>query len=251
MLVSVISLDGDRVRHVRPQMNLCCGLITWGRDGVSFVAAGGTDLKERHGLFRVDADSGEATPLMLSPDGERYNAHALSPDGKELYYLHVTPSAFRIVARTLASGVEREFVRRTRGPSSVANVLAGLHLSPDGQQIVTGTTDPASNVRALLVVSVSSGESRELLRASTGTLEVLMWAPDSRSVFVRRRADAGAAPEVLRVPITGGEPVKVEWTLGHDTRDFRVHPDGRQIVFVQNNAAGAAAEVRVMPGVAR
>lgn len=250
MLVSVLSLDGHRVRHVRPQLNLCCHFIRWGRDSASFIAAG-TDLKDRWGLFRVDADSGETTPLMLSSDGESYNAAALSPDGKELYYQHVTPSAVRIVARTLASGVERELVRRTRGPSSVGpNVLAGLHLSPDGQQIVTGTTDPAANVRALLAVSVSSGESRELLRASTGALEVLMWAPDSRSVFVRRPG-SGGTPEVLRIPIAGGEPVKIEWTIGHDTRDFRVHPNGRQIVFVQNNADGATAEVRVMPGVAR
>jgi Tol biopolymer transport system component len=168
-----------------------------------------------------------------------------------LYYRHVTPSAVRIVARTLDSGEERELARRSREPGEPPTVLAGLALSPDGRHIITGTRDRGTNASVLLAVSVSSGESRELLRVPDVALEVLMWAPDSQSIFVRRRPDAERQPDVVRLPAAGGEPVKVEWTLGHDTRDFRVHPDGKRIAFVQIERTIGAAEVRVMPGVAR
>jgi len=243
MLVSVVNLDGRPVRHVRPQLNRG-GFLRWRRDGASFIIAGG-DLRNRGGLFSVDAESGVATALVLSPDGETHVAPELSPDGEVLYYRHVTPSAVRIVARSLATGIERELVRRSESP----NVLAGLHISPDGQYVVTGVADPRTNLRALLLVAVSSGASRELVSSVAGPLDVLMWAPDGRSVFVRRRG-ADNAPEVLRILVADGEPMKVEWALGHDTRDFRVHPDGRRVVYVRNNAP-RHSELRVLPGIAR
>jgi Tol biopolymer transport system component len=249
MLGSVLTLDGRLVRHVRPQLNQPRHPLRWGPDGGTFITAG-TDRNGRSGVFSVDSQSGEATPLLLSADGESYTEPALSSDGKVLYYRHVTSSMVRIVARTLESGEERELAHRSRRPTDPPTVLAGLSLSPDGQYIVAGTRDAAANVSTLLAVPVSPGEPRELLSASSATLEVLMWAPDSRSIFVRRRADVEGSPEVVRLSFPGGEPVEVEWTLGHDTRKFRVHPDGRRIVFVQN-PSGAAAEVRVMPGVAR
>jgi Tol biopolymer transport system component len=250
MLVSVLTLDSHSVRHVRPQLNLPGHPLRWGRDGRTLITAG-TDLKSRPGLFSVDSTSGEATPILLSPDGESYAEPALSPDGKVLYYRHVTPSAIRIVARTIGSGEERELARRSRRPGEPPTVLAGLSLSPDGRQIVAGTRDRVTDVTGLLLISVSSGEARELLPATDVALEVLMWAPDSQSIFVRRRPGAQRPPDVVRLPIAGGEPVKLEWTLGHDTWDFRVHPDGKRIAFVEIKPASGAAEVRVMPGIAR
>jgi Tol biopolymer transport system component len=248
MLVSVLNLDGRPVRHVRPQLNRG-GFFRWRRDGTSFITAG-ADLRNRSGLFSVDAETGAATALVLSAEGESHVMPELSPAGAVLYYRHVTPSAVRIVARTLATGVERELIRRSRrGPSESANVLAGLQLSPDGEWIVTTVVDPVTSLRALVGVAVSSGQSRELMAGTTGPLEVLMWAPDSRSVFVRRRGPGGT-PDVLRIPTADGEPMKVEWTLGDGTRDFRVHPDGGRMVFVQNGAA-RHSEVRVLPGLAR
>lgn len=247
--LSVVNLDGSLIRHVRPNPQVGPSTI-WSHDGKAFVGPG-ADRNGRRGLFRVDAVSGEGTPLMLASEGEEYDAPALAPDGRTLYYRHETPSAVRIVARALASGVERELIRRPRLPTDEPRpVLAGMQLSPNGQWMVTSSLDRAVNQRSLLAISVSSGESRELLRGSGGRLELLMWAPDSGSVFVRR-VDAGRDPDVLRIPISGGEPVKIDWTLGHDTQGFRVHPDGRHMVFVKAMGPAIQSEVRVLPGIAR
>jgi Tol biopolymer transport system component len=245
MVVSVLNLHDSRVRQFRPQLN-SFGPSTWSSDGQSFITSG-SDPKGREGLFRVDANSGDATMLVRSLEGETFDAPALSPDGGTLYYRHATTSAIRIVARTLSSGVERELIQHSRRPGA-PNVAAALALSPDGRHIAM-SMDPRGNVRTLLAVSASSGEPRELLRASTGTLEPLMWAPDSQSLFVRHAGGGGS--EVVRLSVLGSEPEKVDWNLGHDSRSFRVHPGGRQLVFVKTGGAPKQSEVRVLPGVAQ
>jgi Tol biopolymer transport system component len=247
ILISVLDAGGNVVRNVRPQLTLAF-LAQWAVDGTSFIMSG-SDLRGRHGVFRVDADSGAATPLLLSQEEARVNAPALSPDGTHMYYRVVTQSAIRIVDRTIASGSEREIVRRDREPSDRPNVLAGLLLSPDGRQILTSTLEKTTSEVRLLAVSVATGESREVMRAKAAP-EVLIWAPDSRSVFIRQ-APAAGPPEVLRVPVGGGEPVKIDWSPGPDTADFRVHPDGRRVVFVRTTGPAAQSELRVIPGIAR
>jgi len=117
--------------------------------------------------------------------------------------------------------------------------------------MLAGMRDPSTGLWSLIAASVSSGESRELVDPSPHPSEVLMWAPDSASVFIRRPG-SGDARQVLRVFPSGGRSVQVDWPLGSDTRDFRVHPDGRQIVFVQNTAAETAqSELLVIKGIAR
>jgi Tol biopolymer transport system component len=251
VLVSVLGIDGKRTRDVRPKLRQF-GPLRWWPDSASFVA-GGTDLKGRGGVFRVDAHSGVATPLFLVSEGDNipYIA-AISPDGAALYYRHVTPSAVRILARDVTSGAVRVVVSQTRAPGDAPSVLVGLSLSPDGAWIATSTKASANGDATLRAVAVATGESRELLGASKAATQVLMWAPDSKSVFVRRSAAAGK-PEVLRIPIAGGEPAVVAWSFGDQTHDFRVHPDGRRLVLVETPPDGSRgrAELRALAGIAR
>jgi Tol biopolymer transport system component len=227
------------------------GPLSWWADSGSFVA-GGTDLKGRGGVFRIDAHSGVATPLLLTPEGEIPYISAIAPDAATVYYRQVTPAAVRIVARDVASGLERALLSQPRAPTDSPSVLEGQSLSPDGSWIATSTRESARGPATLRAISTSTGESRALSNATSASLTVLMWAPDSQSLFVRRR-QADGAPEVLRLAIAGGEPRIVDWTLGHDTHDFRVHPDGRRLVYVErlSGAAAGRAELRVLAGIAR
>jgi Tol biopolymer transport system component len=168
-----------------------------------------------------------------------------------VYYRHVTPSAVRILARDVTSGTERVLLSQARAPGDAPSVLEGLSLSPDGSWIATSTKESASGDATLRAVSVATGESRELLGASKASTQVLMWAPDGRSVFVRRRPAAGK-PEVLRIPIARGQPTTVTWSLGDQAHDFRVHPDGRRLVFIEfRDGSGGRAELRALAGIAR
>jgi Tol biopolymer transport system component len=228
------------------------GPLRWWPDSASFVA-GGTDLKGRAGVFRIDGHSGLASPVFFSSEGDAVPyMTAISPDGASLYYRHVTSSAVRILARDVTSGTERVLWRQARAPGEAPSVLVGLSLSPDGAWIATTTKASADGDDTLRAVSVATGESRELLNASSASTQVVMWAPDSQSVFVRRSSAAGT-PEVLRIPIGGGPPTTVTWSLGDQTHDFRVHPDGRRLVFVETPPDGSRgrAELRALPGIAR
>ncbi len=248
-LVSVLGADGGKARDVRPKLR-GAGPIRWWPDSASFVASG-TDLKGRAGVFKIDAQSGVATPLFFVPEGTlRLSDPAVSRDGKTLYYRDVSPAAVRIVARDLASGTERVLLTQARGSGDAPSVLEGLTLSPDGSWIATSTKTPATGATTLRAVAVAGGETRELLAASKASPQVLMWAPDSRSLFVRRTLPGGGQ-EALRIPMTGGDPNVVTWPFGSNARSFRVHPDGRRLVFVENRAEGRRAELRVLPGIAR
>jgi hypothetical protein len=118
-------------------------------------------------------------------------------------------------------------------------------LSPDGRQIATVMPHSATEASVVLIAP-ASGEMRTLRRGAASAPEVLLWAPDNRSVFVRWTAPGAtpAEPDVWRIPVTGEEPVRVDWTLGHDNREFRVHPDGRRLVYVVNSSS-SQTEVRV------
>jgi Tol biopolymer transport system component len=247
MLVSILDLATRQVTHVRPQMALGDRLV-WTPDGRSFLATG-QDLKSRGGLYRIAIDSGEANRLAEPADREGRDVGtglAVAPDGSEIYVRRVESQTIRIVARTLASGVERELASWPQSPSGINDHVGRPSLSPDGRQIVTVVTHSATEA-SVVMVAPASGEVRTLRRVTASEPEVLMWAPDNRSVFVRW-TPPGATPaerEVWRLPVVGGEPVRVLWTLGHDNREFRVHPDGRRLVYVVNSSSNPT-EVRVL-----
>jgi hypothetical protein len=191
IVISIAAVDGARVTEVRPQLSLMRPALAWASDAASFLVAG-SDLKARPGLFRISLDSGEATPIVLVADGDVVAAPALSRDGRELYYRHVTASAVRLVARTLESGTEREIVRWIRPTSSPANGLRNPTLSPDGRQfaVLTGTADGGDG---LGLVAVTSGAITDVLKAPAASLGFCCGRPT-------------AAPSSSAAPSTGANP---------------------------------------------
>jgi Tol biopolymer transport system component len=250
MLVSIVDLDSRRVTNVRPHLVSPGDRLVWAPDGQSFLTAG-MDLKQRRGLFRIGIDSGEVTLLEGSADRQGRNVGiglAVSPDGAEIYVRRANQEAIDIVARNLSSGAERELASWPRPSSGINDYVGRPSLSPDGRLIATVMSHSATEASVLLIAP-GSGEMRTLRRGAAAAPEVLMWAPDNRSVFVRWTAPGRtpAEPEVWRIPVAGGAPVRIDWTLGHDNREFRVHPDGRRLVYVVNTSS-SQTEVRVLTG---
>ena len=62
----------------------------------------------------------------------------------------------------------------------------------------------------------------------------MQWTPDSRAVIVtKRRGDRG---EPWLVPVTDGQPRKLDIDLTNCAGGFRLHPDGHQITFLAGKA---------------
>jgi Tol biopolymer transport system component len=232
------SIDTGEVRELQPNLAYF-NQVSWAPDGRAFVT-GGTDLKGRDGVFRIDARTGDVETIVLLPQDFANSYPQWSPDGKRIYYRRqlndgvsgadgfVGQVAF--IERDLTSGLEREVVRGD---------LGSINLSPDGHSIVAQRGDRVTKSEAVVLIPVQGGEPRELLRVSQpqGILRFsgMPWTPDGRGVLVRRRMTADNA-ELWLVPITGAPPRKLDidvnrWATGN-WGVISLHPDGRQIAFL-------------------
>jgi Tol biopolymer transport system component len=245
--------DMKPVRELRPALNIYIGgaRLQWAPDGKS-IAMTATDLKGRQGIYRIDAGTGDVSPIVTSLREEMgVGFRAIDPmwlpDGKRIIYTRVStgPDARLavLVERELASGTERELFRRTAEPSSNPQWMF-VELSPDGQSLAAVVNEAWPGHRAgkwnLLLVPVAGGEPRELMRGQSRGADVLMWAPDSRSIFVtairdapedQRRRDAWRVPTDASAPQTLDLDVDSLGQFFNSDQRMHVHPDGRRVAF--------------------
>jgi hypothetical protein len=164
------------------------------------------------------------------------------PDGKRLYYIRINPAGPNtvVVERDLPSGNEVDVIRRSE-------FVPYWDLSPDGKYWVGPSGDflPGAPVEPgktkkwnVLLTPAGGGEPKELMRGESHGAGVLMWAPDSRSVFVYSIRDKSAGErEVWRVAIDGTEPQKLDLNVnflgpvGTSAQQFHPHPDGKRVAF--------------------
>jgi Tol biopolymer transport system component len=231
ILVIQSAATGD-VREIRPKLSYF-NQYSWSPDGRTLLT-GGTNLRGRSGVFRIDAQTGEVVQIVDLPSNGGNAYPQSSPDGRRIYYRpqHEGNPGYSIVERDLATGQEREVIAGvTNGP---------INLSPDGHWIATGMRAPSGNLaQAIALVPVRGGESRELLRAGPderfGNYMGMPWTPDGRAFLVRKVLPKGS--ELWLVPITGEPPRRLdvdisEWS-GGPVGAPSLHPDGRQLAFVQ------------------
>jgi Tol biopolymer transport system component len=247
-VIGFLSADTGRLRELDPQLNIYVGGtgVRWSPDGRS-LAIQATDSQGRQGIFRIDAETGEATPLALSSrgvgDGGSLANPMWAPDGKTLYYQRVDPSgpAAVIVERDLSSGNERDLFRKSLGPAWNPHWMF-VDLSPDGQFLaaVANQAWPGHNTGKwhVVLIPVSGGEPRELMHGESQGAGVLTWAPDSRSILVYSIEDQSAWDrELWRVAIDGTEPRKLGAKVSllgppfNSDQQVHAHPDGRRVAF--------------------
>jgi Tol biopolymer transport system component len=210
LALSIRSLDTGRQEELYPRMTNIQRL-RWSPDGRS-ILAGGRDERNRRGLYRIDAQTGDVSPVVLSGGMGVVWQSAWSPDGRTIYY---TMGA-GIIARDVGTGQERQI------HSGASQHFA---LSPDGRFLAVPREDPLTKFSVLEIVALDTGQSRELLRVPDGGAfyKVLSWSADGRFLFFTK-------DELWRVAIESGESEKVGIAM-EGLLELRVHPDGRRIAF--------------------
>jgi len=246
LVIAIRSIETGETRELqtKPVLDWFVGL-SWRPDGRSFTVLG-TDLKGRDGIFNVDAQTGQVTPVVIPiPLSERptYQGFFWSRDQKRLYYQRQNGT---ILERDIASGSDRVIVP----PSSPADRRCGqISLSPDGRTIATCRANASTDSQALVLIPVDGGERRELLRVTypqvftDNTSSSISWMPDGRGLIVGRAtappksvssANMFAGPtmtELWLVSTTGSAPRKLGFDAERAER-IRMNPDGRQLAFV-------------------
>jgi Tol biopolymer transport system component len=228
-VIVVQDLATGRIRELRPQL-LYFNQLSWSPDGRAFVA-GGTDVKGRSGIFRIDAQTADTVRLVDLEDGGN-GYPRWSPDGSKIYYRHDG-----IVERDLATGRERQVL---------GDVLANgpINLSPDGRWIVMGAanrTGVSTLAIGLVLIPVAGGEMREVFRAEPpdrfANFQGMPWTPDGQGFLVRKRLGQSGS-EIWHVPLAGA-PRKLDvdttgWSYGA-VGPLSLHPDGRRLAFLQSS----------------
>ena len=206
----------------------------WMPDGA--IVLQGRDAQGRQCIFRLDGQTGEVTPIVVPADGTGAFQASVSPDGRRIIYRRQGARDNVVVERDLASGSERELVRREN--------MNGVTLSPDGRQFTFIERDAAARTSVLYVMAIDGGPARELVRMGPGRgpLEegrldnFAEWTPDGRRILVTKIQDRVTT---WVVPAGGGTPVRVALERGALVAG-RIHPDGGRIAF---NTSGSTLEV--------
>lgn len=225
--IAIRSIATGQVRRLAPTIR-DIGPHVWSPDGRSLLAVG----RGGQGMFRIDVQSGEATPVMSDLLGP---VIGWSPDRMKVY----SNRSDRVVERDLASGSERVVHQEAGG-------LTFTQLSPDGQYVLgVSRFDASTQTGSILLVPVAGGQPRELLAQREGFGRPFQWTPDSSAVIITKNPFSRSR-ELWLVPATGGAPRKLDidpgvWMedmTGGGDMGFSVSPDGRSIAF-QTGKSGA------------
>lgn len=196
-------------------------------------------------LRQLDVQTSEYRPVLESVTIPVYrddNANlnydtpvVLAADGRTIYYVAGDQRAHqtRILRRDLQGGPETELCRRN------ANFVRRLSLSPDGARLAFVERTPAVTTDAnggdkgiyrIMTLATSGGEPKEVYRTSPPWIEGTAWTSDGRRLLFSWGL-ANASREIFTIPAEGGEPQPLGIGL-HVLYYLNIHPDGKQIAFV-------------------
>jgi Tol biopolymer transport system component len=226
--ISIRALETGQERQLTPRLRFLREVL-WSPDGRSLLVRA-TDEGDRWGLYKVDTQTGEATPVVQAD--VFWGNPEWSRDGKAVF---CRAGARRLVRREIASGQEQLLAADT-GSGSLA-------LSPDGSTLAFTVADQQAKATLLKVMPAAGGEARELLRLSEQEgipVTGLTWMPDGGQIlFIKSLKERN---ELWAIPAEGGQPRKLNLAM-KGLRALRFHRDGQQIAFT---AGGYSAEVWVM-----
>ena len=228
--LAVRSVETGQTRELRPNLSQF-NWPRWAPDGRSF-AVQGRDAKGRQGIYRVDAETAELSPLVQSLPGDSSANPRWAPDGNRIFYklFFDGRKEAAIMERDLASGTQREVWRGK-------TYLGGVSVAPDGRYVAFRTSDPATQESLLLAVPVGGGAPRELVRLQAPQALVANWTEwtrDSQFVIFDKNLSATRLDlEYGIVPLSGGQPRKVDLNV---RGNFYIHPDGSQVVLAAGQA---------------
>ena len=167
--------------------------------------------------------------LTRSAVDERYPAWM--PDGRALLFARAGADGISLLrVSALGGGITRVL------QDPAMHEIRGLGLSPDGRHVVYAAREAADAPYRLFLAALDGSSRRELTSPAPGTLGDIdpRFARDGRSlVFVRGVNEV--TKDIYRVPLEGGEPVR----LTADNRKLNGlawSPDGSRLLFTSTRS---------------
>ena len=193
----------------------------------------GTDTSGRYGIFRVDANTGEAG---LAIDWKTLNGFegAWAHDGHTLFdrFDDAKLGLFRLDIQT----GRRQVIYVP--PPGLDLGLENLALSPDESMLAFQARQSATGMSSLMVIPASGGPARPLLTIAEPEefmFGSFAWTADSKQILSVRSRDKTS--ELWLVPLDGGGPRKIEFPSMRIVM-LRMNPDGKTIAFTSGERSG-------------
>jgi Tol biopolymer transport system component len=161
----------------------------------------------------------------------------LSRDGRHIVIGPIAGSGTVAIIPT-AGGPPREVTQH--------GTLTFANFSPDARYLTARVIDPNEKSNAVLLIPVDGGEPREVMRGPESELvSPAAWAPDSRSIVLKKSSPGTAQPEFWRVPLDGTGPKKLDVSVEQMAGGFYPSPDGTHTAFWSAPSPKKPAEIWV------
>jgi Tol biopolymer transport system component len=215
-----------------------------------FISFEGIDKATIRGIYKIDVQTGEVSPIVQTEFGIEIYSHRWSKDGKSIFYTRsddpkaTGQTAWRkshIYVHDIASGQDKIL------PGSPDDAK-DIDISPDGRRLVFVNRD---GNKVLRVIPTSGGEPRVLAAYEHPATRPIYptWIAGGRYILFTHVSspidEMQETWEIVRVPAEGGDiqPLGLEM---RDFRHFSAHPDGQHIVFHSRGSQLRGSEVWVM-----
>jgi Tol biopolymer transport system component len=238
-VLNILYEKTGRVRELNPRLEgiqFPCWIPPDGYD----LSVGTADKEGRIGLYRVNAQTGEAARLVQFEKGQGSQAQAWAADGKRFFYTAEVKSEGKryIYTYDLETGKNE----RLPGSPDDARTIA---VSPDGESLAVVNTE---GKRTIKIMPASGGELREVYRFDfeSGTLITPAWSIDGRYIYFPWPRDPQTnIADLYRVSRDGGEAERIDVGMRF-IRGLTVRPDGQRIAFYSSGDKLPQPQVWIM-----
>jgi Tol biopolymer transport system component len=186
---------------------------------------------------------GPGRPLRLTTDPGLDTTPAWSPDGRSIAFVRWATSKAVVMQVAALGGPERE-IAEFLSTSYSSGEFGELRWSPDGHWLLVSATDSSNKPAALFLVSIESGEKRQLTfpPASTPGDSYGNFSPDGRTIAFVRESGLGAG-SLYTVSLASdlsakGEPKRISSDM-RVIRGIAWTADSREIVFSSGRAGNS------------
>jgi Tol biopolymer transport system component len=241
-----VPVEGPRSDSVKLHDNgVMCGYVHISADSKRVVYPIFQDMFTAKELYSTSIEGG--TPVRLNRDMVGTLDH---------YYIVLSPDSQYVVYRADQDSLTANELYSVPidGPASAGVKLNGalppggdvefkqFNVSPDSKRVVYIADQTSDEVHEIYSVSITgSSLSRAKLNDPLpvgGDVDIFRISPEGSRVVYKADQDEDEIMELYSVPLTGGDPVKLNHemieergSIGDDVHAFEISPDGKNVVF--------------------
>lgn len=227
-VLRIRSLDTEEEREFRPNINVF-GFPRWSPDGRSVMVVN-WNVNGDMGLYQIDTQTGNATPVILTKGRGLFGGHGWSPDGNTFYYgrHYQETMSNQIVARNMTSGKEKVVYQ--------SNHHFSISLSSDGKLLALMSNEE----QCLKVIPTAGGKSQVLISSDEeGEIDFdvntvsLTWSRNGKYIyFVMKESNMDdSETELCRISANDAKLEKLGLKMAGGFVNLSAHLDGKHFSY--------------------